>query len=97
MKISEIQKKYDSIHTGPVLVNLHMEYGTGFFFFFFFEASLSRKLYLKTRLDKLLVKFVNFQSDTSARSAESFFIFENATKILPFFFLENSLITRKYI
>lgn len=94
MKISEIQKKYDSIHTGPVLVNLHMEYGAGFFFFFL--RLHSRENYI-WKLDKLLVKFVNFQSDTSARSAESFFIFENATKILPFFFLENSLITRKYI
>lgn len=67
--------------------------------FFIFSRLHFRENYI-WKLDKLLVKFVNFQFDTSAQSTESYFILENVTKIFPFenfFLFQNSLITRKYI
>lgn len=57
--------------------------GRNIFFFLFFSRLHFRENYI-WKLDKLLVKFVNFQFDTSAQSAESYFIFESMTKIFPF-------------
>lgn len=60
------------------------ERGTEYFFFFLFFSRLHFRENYIWKLDKLLVKFVNFQFDTSAQSAESYFIFESMTKIFPF-------------